>query len=101
VITIYVDKYNSGKYVRYFLRDSYRQDGKVKHRTLTNLSNNSAEIQIIQIVQKLSRRWQDMDATVQGGFDELKTLCATELRIQGQPLCNFILHGRGHRYKGL
>ena len=90
MVTIYVDKCHSGKYVRYFLSDSYRQDDKVKHRTLTNLSNNSAEIQFIQIVQKLSRRWQYLEATVQGGLEELKALCTMELRIQGQPLCNYI-----------
>ena len=37
-------------YVHYILRDYYRQDGKVKHRTIANLSScSSAEIQAIQI----------------------------------------------------
>ena len=43
-----------------------------------------------RIVQELARRWQDIDATVREGLDELKTLCATELRLQGKPLCNCI-----------
>jgi hypothetical protein len=43
-----------------------------------------------RIVQELARRWQDMDATVREGLDELKTLCATELRLQGKPQCNCI-----------
>ena len=98
---MYVDECYSGKYVCYLLRDSYRQDGKVKHRTLTNLSNNSAEIHAIQIVQKLSWLWQYLEATVQGGLEELQALCTMELRIQSQLLCNFIIYGRGHRYKGL
>jgi hypothetical protein len=47
---MYVDECHSGKYVRYLLRDSYRQDGKVKHRTIANLSScSSAEIQAIQL----------------------------------------------------
>ena len=83
---MYVDKCHSGKYVRYLLRDSYRQDGKVKHRTIADLSSySSAEIHAIQIVQELARRWQDLEATVPEGLEELKTLCMTELRIQGQP----------------
>ncbi len=49
VVTIYVDEGHSGPYVRYLLRDSYRQDGKVKHRTIANLSRcSSAETQAIQ-----------------------------------------------------
>ena len=43
-----------------------------------------------KIVQELARRWRDLDATVQEGLDELKTLCMTELLIQGKPLCNCI-----------
>jgi len=47
VATVYVDtSYTSqgGRiYARYLLRDSYRQDGKVKHRTIANLSACSAE----------------------------------------------------------
>ena len=43
-----------------------------------------------KIVQELDLRWRDLNATVQEGLDELKTLCATELRIHGKPLCNCI-----------
>ena len=47
---MYVDESHSGKYTRYLLRDSYRQDGKVKHRTIANLSNCSPqEIQAIKL----------------------------------------------------
>ena len=43
-----------------------------------------------KIVKELALRWRDLDATVQEGLDELKTLCMTELRIHGKPLCNCI-----------
>src|SRR4030067_2906441 len=47
VATLYVDtSYTTrgGKtYARYLLRDSYRQDGKVKHRTIANHSACSEE----------------------------------------------------------
>lgn len=50
VATVYVDESHSGKYTRYLLRDSYRQDGKVKHRTIANLSSCSPqEIQAIKL----------------------------------------------------
>jgi hypothetical protein len=50
---VYVDESHSGKYTRYLLRDSYRQDGKVKHRTIANLSSCSLqEIQAIQLALK-------------------------------------------------
>jgi hypothetical protein len=36
---MYLEKTNSqGKYTCYLLRETYRQDGKVKHRTIANLS---------------------------------------------------------------
>ncbi len=88
---MYVDECHSGKYVRYLLRDSYRQDGKVQHRTIADLSSySSSKIQAIQIVQEIARRWQDLDATVPEGIEELKTLCTMELWIQGHPKCNCI-----------
>jgi hypothetical protein len=88
---MYVEKSHSGKYVHYLLRDSFRPDGKVKHRTIADLSSySSAEIHSIQIVQELARWWQDLDATVPEGIEELKTLCTMELRIQGHPKCNCI-----------
>ena len=39
-----------GKYKRYLLRESFRQDGRVKHRTIANLSGCSPEeIRAIQL----------------------------------------------------
>ena len=43
-----------------------------------------------RIAQELARRWRDIDATVQEGLDELSTLCATELLVNGRPQCNCI-----------
>ena len=41
---MYVDVSKSqGKYTRYLLRESYRENGKVKHRTIANLSRCSEE----------------------------------------------------------
>jgi hypothetical protein len=43
-----------------------------------------------RIAQELAARWRDIDATVQEGLDELTTLCATELLVNGRPRCNCI-----------
>ena len=43
VATVYVDSCTSGKYTRHLLRENYRQGGKVKHRTIANLSCCSDE----------------------------------------------------------
>ena len=38
-------------YSRYLLRELYREDGKVKHRTIANLSGcSAAEIEAIRLV---------------------------------------------------
>ena len=44
---------NGKKYTRHLLRESYRQDGKVRHRTIANLSQCSEEeIQAIKLALK-------------------------------------------------
>lgn len=47
VATMYIDSaysiQNGKPYLRHLLRDSYREDGKVKHRTIANLSHCSEE----------------------------------------------------------
>jgi transposase len=41
---VYIEKTNSrGKYTCYLLRETFREDGKVKHRTIANLSGCSEE----------------------------------------------------------
>ena len=54
VATMYIEKTNSqGKYDCYLLRETYRQDGKVKHRTIANLSPCGVEeIQAIRLALK-------------------------------------------------
>ena len=43
-----------------------------------------------RIVQELADCWRQIDLTVQEGLDELKTLCAMQVVIKGQPSCNRI-----------
>ena len=40
---MYVDTSHRKTYTRYLLRDSFRKDGKVKHRTIASLSSCSHE----------------------------------------------------------
>ena len=52
-------KANGKKYTRHLLRESYRENGKVKHRTLANLSHCSdEEIQAIKLALKHKRNLQ-------------------------------------------
>jgi hypothetical protein len=48
-------------YSRYLLRESYREDGKVKHRTIANLSGcSAAEIEAIRLALRTKitlRHW--------------------------------------------
>ena len=51
--TVYVDTCTSGKYTGHLLRENYPQGGKVKHRTIANLSQGSeAEIRAIRLALK-------------------------------------------------
>ena len=44
VSTMFIEKTNSrGKYTCYLLRENYREGGKIKHRTIANLSGCSEE----------------------------------------------------------
>ncbi len=50
---MYVDSCKTGKYIRHLLRESFREDGKVKHRTLANLSHcTELEIQAVKLALK-------------------------------------------------
>ena len=47
---MHVDTGKSGKYIRHLLRDSFRVDGKVKHRTIANISHcTPQEIEAIKL----------------------------------------------------
>jgi len=60
---MYVDKSTSqGKYKRYLLRESYREGGKVKHRTLANISSCSQEE--IEAIRLALRHKKDLAALV-------------------------------------
>lgn len=54
IATMYVDESTSqGKYKRYLLRESFRENGKVKHRTIANISQCSKEeIKAIRLALK-------------------------------------------------
>jgi len=54
VATMYVDvshiRQGDKTYTRYLLRESFRDNGKVKHRTIANLSScSAAEIEAIRL----------------------------------------------------
>ncbi len=60
---MYVDESTSqGKYKRYLLRESYRQNGKVKHRTIANISACSEEE--IEAIRLALRHKKDLAALV-------------------------------------
>lgn len=60
---MYVDESTSqGKYKRYLLRESYRQNGKVKHRTIANISACSQEE--IEAIRLALRHKKDLAALV-------------------------------------
>ncbi len=54
VATVYIEKTNShGKYTCYLLRETFREDGKVKHRTIANLSDcREEEIEAMRLALK-------------------------------------------------
>lgn len=61
---MYVDTSKSqGKYVRYLLRENYRENGKIKHRTIANISRCSdEEIEAIRLALKHKK---DLSSLVQ------------------------------------
>ena len=42
------------------------------------------------LVQELSRCWRDLDLTVEEGLDELKSLCTTQVVVQGRSVLHNI-----------
>jgi len=59
---MYVDASKShGKYTRFLLRENYRQGGKVKHRTIANLSHCSVEeIDAIKLALKHKKNLEEL-----------------------------------------
>ena len=77
---MYVDlsKYKRGNkiYKRVLLREGYREGGKVKHRTLANLSHCSdGEIEAIRIALKMKKQ------IVYGLFTDRETHVATRKKL--------------------
>lgn len=53
VATMYIDSCKTGKYQRHLIRENYREDGKVKHRTIANISSCSEkEVNAIKMALK-------------------------------------------------
>ena len=69
-------------YTRYLLRENYRQDGKVKHRTVANLSPCSAE-EIAAIRLALRHKARLADVLEQGSAEAKATKPRT---AQGEPV---------------
>ncbi len=64
-----------GKYVRYLLRKSFREKGKVRHRTIANLSGcTEEEIQAIRFALKYKKHLATMAAIVDLPLTELSKL---------------------------
>jgi len=67
VATAFIEKTNSrGKYTCYLLRETYREDGKVKHRTIANLSGcNKEEIQAMRLARKHKKNLSQLVSVTQ------------------------------------
>jgi hypothetical protein len=64
---------NGKTYTRHLLRETYRENGKVKHRTLLNLKNCSdAEIAALKLA--LPRKAKNRRQTQEGGISTKTTL---------------------------
>jgi hypothetical protein len=61
LVVMYIDISKSGQYRRVLLLESYRQDGKVKKRTIANISNCSDEdIAILQLALRHADRLPEL-----------------------------------------
>ena len=80
MLTIYLDRSKTtlhGKtYHRVLLRQSFRQDGKVKHRTIANLSDCSEEeLQAIELAFKHKHDLDSLQPTEEGPLHLRQGLC--------------------------
>ena len=57
---MYVDSSKSGKYSRHLIRETFRKDGKIKHRTIANISDCSTE-EIMAIKLALKHKGELVD----------------------------------------
>jgi len=63
---MYVDSCKVGKYSRHLLRESFRENGKVKHRTIANLSKCSEdEIQAIKLALRHKKQLASLTSTTE------------------------------------
>ena len=84
VLTMYVDsstvRSKSKSYTRHLLRECYREDGKIKHRTIANVSSCSAEE--IQAMRLALRHKQDLVSL---------TSARDAVRLDQGPSCGAVL----------
>jgi len=64
VVIMYIDIAKSGKYKRVLLRESYRENGKVKKRTVANISHCQDEV--VMALQIALRNVDKMEAVLNG-----------------------------------
>ena len=58
---MYVDSCKTGKYTRHLLRESFREGGKVKHRTILNISHlPDEEINALKLALKHKQNLQSL-----------------------------------------
>lgn len=82
VASMYVDSTTSqGKYVRHLLRESFREDGKVKHRTIANISQCAQEeVEAIRLALRHKKNLAGLieNAGSDSGGGGLQTACCKQ-----------------------
>ena len=64
---MYVDSCTTGgKYTRHLLRETFREDGTVKHRTVANISNCTPEE--VEAVKLALKHKDDLSSLIRGCF---------------------------------
>lgn len=78
--SMYVDSTTSqGKYVRHLLRESFREDGKVKHRTIANISQCSLEE--IEAIRLALRHKKNLAALIENPGGRQAVSCKQGLSV--------------------
>jgi hypothetical protein len=88
------DRYKDLVLVEYAFRTSKTAELEVRpiHVRLATRTRGHVFVVMLayRVVKELSRRWRQLDVTVQEGFDELSTLCAVEVGVNGSVRYNRI-----------
>lgn len=78
---MYVDSSKSGKYSRHLIRETFRENGKIKHRTIANISDCSTEeIMAIKLALKHKGKLVDIISNLEtSSFKQGKSIGAVGL----------------------